>query len=312
MKKILVVITVIVIAIFGISIIKDQIIKSVITTVASQITGAPVHIDGFSLGIFNQSVRITGFKMYNPEDFPKGILLDLSKIEVKYDLGALFKKKIHLVNVEIELKEMGLEKNKEGKLNVDSLKVAKQEKGKPAEQLPLQIDIFELGIGKIVLKDYSSGKEPTIQVYDLNIHKSYKNITSAQQLSAFILAEPMKAAGIQSAKIYGISMLAGVGVLPVSIAAKFVGKDSVQENFAVDFDKAYEVSLGVLKKMGKVTKEDKASGILGAEINSSAVTIKLKKTAEKKTQVIVSARKYLFPKQEIAGGVLYEISQKLK
>ncbi|MDD5006173.1 MAG: AsmA family protein [Candidatus Omnitrophica bacterium] len=313
MKKIVIVAVTVLVVLFAVGIIKDQVIKSTITVVATNILGAPVHIDGFSLGILTQSVRISGFRIYNPKGFSRGVLIDLPKIKVKYNLFALLKQKIHLVNAEIELKEMGLEKNAQGQLSVDSLKVVQQQdKAKPAPQLAIQIDTLKLSIGRIVMKDYSAGKEPAIQVYDLNISKTYKNITSVQILAALILSEPMKAAGIQGAKIYGLSMLAGAGILPVAIAATLVGKDYVEKDFNVAFEKMYEVSSEAVKKLGKVTKEDKAGGTLSADVSSAAVSLRLKKISANKTKVIISARKYLFPKPEIANGVLYEISQKLK
>lgn len=315
MKKKLVILAVIILALLVVGVIKDQIIKGVVTVAASRITGAPVKIDGFSLGVITQSVRISGLKIYNPEGFSKSILIDLSKINVKYDLGALLKKKLHLINAEIEIKEMGLERNKEGKMNVDGLKIAKQgekKDGKPAEQMPMQIDIFKLGIGKIVLRDYSSGKEPILNAYEINIHKTYKDITSAQQLAALIMTEPMKAAGIQGAKIYGVAALAGAAILPVGIAATFAGKDSAKQEFAAGFDDAYAAALAVMQKKGNVTAEDKASGIIKAEVNSAGVALKINKISANKTEIVASARKMLLPKPEIAAGVIYEISEKLK
>jgi len=313
MKKIFTWVIIVIIALFVIGMAKDLIIKSVVTAVSTQVTGAPVHIDSFSLGIFNQTVKITGFKMFNPKGFPKDILVDIAKINVHYDLAALLKQKIHLVSAELELTEMGLEKNKEGQLNADSLKVIQQGKGgKPAKQMPLKIDMLKLGMGRIVYRDYSVGQQPAIKVYEINIHKTYKNITSAEQLAALILAEPMKAAGIQGAKIYGVAMLTGVAILPVAVAATFAGKDNVQQDFAATTDRAYEVSLGVLKKMGNVTREDKENGIIDADINAAKIALKIKKKADNKIELIISARKYWLPKPEIAGGVLYEISKELK
>lgn len=315
MKKTRVILVIFCIAIFSVGIIKDQIIKSAITVIATQITGAPVHIDGFSLGIFNQSVRISGFKMYNPKGFSKAILVDLPEINVRYDLGALLKKRLYLVSVAIEIKEIGLEKNKEGKLNVDELKVVKQggkHKNKPSEQMPMQINVLTLSMGRIVSKDYTVAGELVVKVYDINMRKSYKNITSAQQLAALILAEPMKAAGIQGAAIYGAAMLTGVAVLPVAVALTLIGRDSVQQDFIATFDNVFEKTLNVLKRQGKITKEDKIRGIISVTINSVQINVKIIKKAGNKTQVVVSARKYLLPKPEIAGGVLYRISEKLK
>ena len=314
MKKALIVLAIVVVSILAIGILKDQIIKSIITIAATEVTGAPVHIDGFSLGLFNQSVRISGFKMYNPKGFPRGILVHLSKINVTYDLGALFKKKLRLVSAEIELKEMGLIKNAQGQLNVNELKVMKQaerKEAKPSRQMPMQIDLLKLGIGKIVSKDYSPGKEPVVYVYDVNIHKSYKNITSVQELAALIMIEPMKAAGIQTAGIYGVAMVAGVAILPVGIAATFAGKDSVQQEFALSFEEVYGAALAVLSRKGKVT-EEKAAGVIRGNVDSAWVTVKISNKIAKITKVVVSARKYLFPKPKIAGGVLYEIAEKLK
>lgn len=313
MKKIIMIFAIVIIALFALGIVKDQIIKSVITVVASKVTGAPVHIDGFSLGILNQTIKISGLKIYNPQGFSQGVLIDIAKANVTYDLAAFLKKKIHLANVVFDLREMGLEKNKEGKLNVDALKVVKQEEaGKPAPQMPISIDMLKLDIGKIVFKDFSVGKEPSIQVYDINIHKVYKNITSAQQLAAIIIAEPMKAAGIQGAKIYGAAILTGAAFLPVTAAVTFAGRDSVEQDFNSGFNDVYNATLSVLKQMGKVNKEDKAGQVISANVNSADVTVKFKKTTNNKIHVTISARKYLIPKPEIAGGVLYNISDKVK
>ncbi len=310
MKKFLIVLGIVIFSLVCIAIIKDQIIKSVVTVVVSKITGAPVHIDSFSLNILSSTIRISGFKMYNPNGFPKGILVSFPRINVIYDRAALFKRKLHLLIVEIELKEIGLTKNKEGELNVDSLKVVQQ--SKPSEPIPMQIDLLTLGIGKIVYKDYTIGTEPGVRVYDVNIHKSYKNITSAQQLAVLILAEPVKAAGIRSAQIYGVALVTGVAVLPVGVAATFIGKDSVQKIIDASFEHVYEVSLEVVKRMGTITKHDASNGVIKANINGALVAFQLRKKADNKTEITISARKYMFPKLDIAGGVLYQILDKLQ
>ncbi len=315
MKKTLNAAIIVIIGLFALSIGKDQVIKTIVTVTATELTGAPVHIDYFYLSTLGRQVRISGFKMYNPKGFSNGILLDLPKVSVKYDLGALFHGKIHLVSSEIDLKEMDLEKNSQCELNVDALKVVKQgekQEGGSSGRMSMDIDRLDLGIAKIISKDYSAGKEPVIKVYDINIHKSYRNIRSGRQLVALILTEPMKSAGIEGAKIYGVSALVGVAILPVAIAARFTGNDSIQQDFSATFDRAYEVSLGVLKRMGKVTSEDKPSGIIRANIDAAKVRLKIQKKGGSKIQIIVSARKYLFPRPEMAGGVLYEITEKLK
>ena len=309
MKKLFIVLGIVVFSLVFIVFFKNQIVKSVVTRAAETVIGTPVHMDGFSFSILKSSIHISGLKIYNPSGFPKGILVSCSKINVIYDRAALFKQKLHLVFVEVELDEMGLTKNKEGELNVDSLTVAQT--SEPSKPMPMRIDLLTLGIGRIVYKDYTAGTEPAVRVHDVNIHKSYKNITSAQQLAVLILAEPAKAAGIKAAKIYGVAMLTGVAALPVGIAATFLGKDSVQQITDVGFQHVYEVSLEAVKSMGKLTKEDAANGAIKGNIQGAMVAIQLKERTDNKTEITISARKYVFPKPDIAGGVLYSIVNKL-
>jgi len=175
-----------------VAVLKDEIIKFGITRIASQATGAPVHIRHFSLSLLKSSVRISGLKMYNPRGFPSGVLVSCPKINAQYDRSALFKKKVHIVKLEIELEEFVLVRNEKGKLNVNSLNSGQSSKpSKPSkEPSPLQIDLTTLGIGKLVYKDYTAGKEPVVLVRNVNKRKTYKNIPSVQDLVKLIIGEP--------------------------------------------------------------------------------------------------------------------------
>lgn len=297
---------------------KDIIIKNVISLAAGQITGAKVEIRSLSLGVLRQAVRISGFKIHNPQGFPPGVIVDLPKIGVDYDLASILTGKMHLRKVEIELKEMGLIRNKEGKLNVDSLKVAQQEPKKegkpkkPAKPMTMKIDQLDLNIGRIVLKDYRIGTEPAVEVFEVNLKKSYKNITSAEQMAALILSEPMKHAGIRGAAIYSVALLSGVGIIPVAIISTFMEKDNISRDLSVPIDRLYDVSLAVLSRMGKVNKEDREARTINAVVNSADVVLKLTQISQNSTKVTISARKYLLPKAEVANGVLYQINEELK
>lgn len=318
MKKILKIIFVVILCIFILSLLKDQIIKYAVSAVTTGVTGTKTQIGSFSLGILRHSIRIRDFKIHNPKGFSNAVLVDLGIINVDYDLSSIIKGKLHLRRLDIDLKELCLEKDKEGKLNVDSLKIIEQKKetqdkkSKPVKQVPMQIDLLNLQLGRIISKDYSVGKEPSVKVYDIYASKSYKNITSANQLAALIISEPMRQAGIKGAKIYGISTLAGVGMLPITIAATFAGKDSAQRDFNLSVANLYEVSLAVLKRTGKVNKENKATGVIEANVNGASITVKLKEKTANVTQATVSARKLMLPKPEIASGILYRISEELK
>lgn len=319
MKKSLIIFAVILVVLLVLSGLKNQIVKSTIAAGVATVTGAPAHIDSVSLGILKQSIDIKGFKLYNPKGFPNEILLDIPTIKINYDLGALLQKKLHMKTVEVDLKEMGVIKNKEGKLNVDSLKVVEQQKEaqpkekKTQEMMPMQIDELVLSIGKVVSRDYTVGPQGSVQVFDVGIkRKTYKNITTAQQLISLILIESMKPTAIKSAKVYALNTIMGVGFLPAGVALTLAGKDYTQQDFDSSFEKVYDASLSIAQKMGKVTQENKEGGMIKALVNKNDVTIKIKKLTEKSTQLTVSARRLLLPKPDVAGGVLLEISERLK
>jgi len=317
-KKMLKILGVILFCFFLLGIFKDQVIRIAVTSVAGKVMGTSVKISGLSLNIFTQAVRIKGLQIYNPPGYPKGIMVDLPQIFVDIDLPAIFKKKLHLETASMHLKEIRLVKGKDGKLNVDTLKpVEKSEKKeiepKAAEDMPLQIDEVNLEMGRVIFTDYSgSGKEPVVSVYDINLKKTYRNIQNAQQLVVLILSEPMKAAGIKGAAIYGVSAIAGMAVMPVAIAATFTARDYVEQEFNLPLDRAFDQVSKLLKEIGTVSKESKQNGVISANVNTADVTVKFQKVSSKVTKINVSARKLLLPKSELAGGVLLKISERLK
>lgn len=316
MQKKIRIIIIAVIFLLGFCLARDFLIKSLIGTVASGITGAPVSVGGLSLSMIKQSVRITNFKMYNPKGFPKGILADIPRMNITCNLGALITSKIHIKQLGLEIHQIGMVKNKDGKLNVDSLKIADDKteikKKKPAKELAIQIDAAILNMGRVVSKDYTAGSQPIVKVYDLNLNKSYNNITSMQQLAALIISEPLKAAGIHGLKVYGASMLFGVAAFPVAAVFTFTGKGHAQETFNVEIGKVYDAGLKAIKIAGKVTSEDRGGGVINAEVYGAGVTLELKKISEKSTQVTVTARNFGFPQPEIASGVMYQLNEQLK
>ncbi|MCM8773489.1 MAG: DUF3568 domain-containing protein [Candidatus Omnitrophica bacterium] len=318
-KRIKIIILAIVI-ILGFCLVRDFLIKSIIEKVISDLAGSPARLGAFSLSVVKQSIKISNFKMYNPKGFPQDIIMDIPKMSVEYDLGALLKGKVHFKRIDFELKEIALVKNKEGKLNIDSLKImegksesTKEKKvEKPNKEIAIQIDLMNLGIGRIVSKDYSGEGSEAVKVYDINLEKSYKDINSLQQLVLLIIAEPLKSAGIQGLKVYAASILTGIAALPVAVTFTFTGKDYAQVSLGLTMDRAYELGLEILKQMGVIKKEDSKEGVIKAEVSGANVTFKLKKIDDKTTEITVSARKLGIPKPEIASGVIYKIQERLK
>lgn len=313
MRKKIIFLVLAVVILFAFCIARDFFIKSAIGSVAASITGAPVHVGGLSLSLVRQSIKISDFKMYNPAGFPKDVLVDIPRMNVVWDLGAFFKGKIHLQQLDIEIRELGLAKNKEGALNVDSLKVTKEESEqkagkKPAPQMAMQIDAVNLEMGRVVSKDYGT-QPPVLKVYDIHLKKSYKDVTSAQQLAFLIMTEPMKAAGIQGAKVYAAAMLTGAAMLPVAAVFTLTGKDFARQTLGMSFEKAYAAGLKAIRSAGTVKKENSKTGVINGQVSGAQVVFKLKKIDTTSTEVTVSARKFGLPQPEVASGIIYRMTE---
>ena len=312
MKSKLSLIILVIVALFVLGMAKDQVVKTIATIQASNIVGAKVHIGNLSLGLLNHKVKINNFKIFNPAGYPHGVLLDIAKIQVNYDLLSILKGKLHLIDVKVDLKEVAVIKDKEGKLNVDELKVAKKDE-KASKPLSLAIDSLDLSIGRVILKDYNRSGKLWVEVFDVGIkNRIYKNITSAQQFVSLILVESLKPTAIKSAAIYGAASLAGMSLFPFAAAVLFTGKDYADATLRSGYNQVFRASAKALSEMGNSKSANEQLGQLDADIGGAQVTIKIEKKSFNQTYISVSARDFMFPKPTLAAGVLLQIEENLK
>ena len=200
MKKIGIVLIVIAALVIGLAVTKDMVAKSIVEGGVKALTGLKLQMSRLAIGIINPSVGIKGLKLFNPPNFADKLMADMPEIYVKYDLGAILSGRVHLPKVRIHLKEFIVEKNKDGALNLDSLKVVQAEKkekdatveGKPAGKAPsFQIDVLELKIERVLYKDYSGGGAPEVREYNINIDERYENITNPYSFASLIIVKAL-------------------------------------------------------------------------------------------------------------------------
>lgn len=203
MKKILTSVLILILIFFvGIFLIKDTAAKIAVERGAEMVTGLKLRVGSFNIGILRTLVGIKSLKLYNPYGFEDKIMLDMPEIYVDYDLGAIFKNKIHLNDVRIDLKEFIVEKNAEGELNLDALKPVQDEgtktdskaepkTGKKGKMPEIQIDNLQLKIGRVIYKDYSKGGTPSIQEFNVNLNERYQNINDPAKLVSLIVVKAL-------------------------------------------------------------------------------------------------------------------------
>jgi hypothetical protein len=317
-------IVIVVILVAGV-LLKDLIVKNVMTAVMTKALGTQASVGSFSMSLLSQKVRIKNITIQNPQGFPQEAFITIPEIGLDYDLGALIQQKLHVPLIIVDVKELIVVKNKEGKLNVDSLAVAqekpatkeepKKEDGKSVEIPPFQIDELKLNIGRVVYKDFSKGEPPVVQAYETPLqNKSFKNITSVPQMITLVLVQGLGPTAIKSGGLYAAATVLGVGFLPAGILGAVVADDDTTFEFK---GKSLDVIVAALLKVieqnkGTVKSSDKATGAVSAKVSGADIDVKMEKPSRGVVKVTIQARKFMLPKPEIASGILYQLQQELK
>ena len=212
---------------------KNMVIKHVLAGGVKTLTGLKMHIDKTDVGVFSTKIALEGLTLYNPKDFPDKVMIEMPELYVDYDLGAMFKKNVHLSELRINLKEFVVVRNKDGLLNLDSLKVVKetkQESAQPDKKVKkakpdgsFQIDVMSLKIDKVIFKDYSVGDKPKITEYPVNINEKFTNINDPKKVANVIIVKAVLNTAIGRLTSFDVNALATSASDTLKGATKIVG-----------------------------------------------------------------------------------------
>jgi len=201
MKKIIKIAVWAAVVVLVLSVAKNGIAKAVLSSAVSSAAHVPARIGSVNLSFITASIRIKNFKLSNPSGFPEKIMVDIPQIFIDFDPGALFKGRAHFEEVRLDMKQLTVIKNKEGKVNVEVVKPSDKEKKQSHEKAKaasggkapkLHIDKLVLSIGQVVYKDYSAGGEPQIQSFDINIKdREFNNIDNPSQVVSLVMFEAL-------------------------------------------------------------------------------------------------------------------------
>ena len=201
-KKIKFIVSVIAVFLF-LGFAKNMIVQAAIAGSISAAAHVPVEISKTSAMLSSSSIRLGGFRALNPNGFPEKVMLDVPSIWVQYDPPSFFKGQAHFKEVGIDLRELRVIKNRDGKLNIDSVKPTREEnekRRKAAETsqanrkpMKLKIDKLTLSIGRVVYVDYSVGGSPQTQVFEIGIRdRLFTNVEDATTLVNLVMFEALR------------------------------------------------------------------------------------------------------------------------
>ena len=194
MRKFIIIVLIIVVFVFLVNYTKDIIAKQILIGSVKRITGLKLGVDKIDVSFLKTAIDAKGFKLYNPPNFQDKLMVDIPRIYIDFSLGALLKKTVHIYDFKLNLRELYVLKNKDGQLNLNSLKTFKKtEKKKPpsVNQDKFKIDVLYLKMNKVVYKDYSKEPLPAIQTYNVNIDEEFKNITNPKELVNIVMVKTL-------------------------------------------------------------------------------------------------------------------------
>ena len=239
MKKIFKPILWVVIVVIVLGVAKNGVTQAVLTSAVSGAAHVPARIGSVNLSFISASIRIKNFRLANPAGFSEKQMMDIPQIFIDFDPKALFKGQAHFEEVRLDLKELVVVKNKEGKLNVDAVKPSAKDKkqseekakaasgGKPPK---LHIDKLVLSIGQVVYKDYSGGGEPQIQSFNIDIKdREYDNIDNPQQIVSLVMFEELTRTSLSALANLDLGAFkeGGISALSKGLGAVTDGTDTV-------------------------------------------------------------------------------------
>ena len=128
MKKLGITIIIILALLLAVNFAKNTIAKTALSSTVKSLTGLRLSMERLDVGILKTLISIKELKLYNPSGFPDELMVDIPEIYLDYDLGAFLKRKVHIEEIKLNLKEFVVMINQKGELNLNTLKVAQAKK----------------------------------------------------------------------------------------------------------------------------------------------------------------------------------------
>ena len=190
MKKILLVLLITTIAVSTLVLCRNIAFSAYISGLLKREYGLELRMTALEIGITKPTIQIIDLVLFNPKGFPDPIMLAMPEIFINYDIRSMFSGGIHLREMRLNLKECIVVKDSTGRLNINSLKLKKDERH-PAKPASMRIDTLRLTIGRALYKDYTHPAGPSVKEFNINIDEEYRDVDSLYTLGRLIIARSL-------------------------------------------------------------------------------------------------------------------------
>lgn len=152
---------VLVILVMALLLLKDRIFQSLVQSRLEKSTGMKVSLRHAEVELLTGKMRFDGLQLFNPVEFGGTPFIDLEQLEVEIDRGALKERQLYFRLLHINLTQLNIVEDKQGRLNLQAIKEQLERKsgeskpGKPSDgkvALPMKftgVETLKLSLGKV-------------------------------------------------------------------------------------------------------------------------------------------------------------------
>jgi hypothetical protein len=150
-----------VICVVALVLLKDRIFQSIVHSRLEKSTGMKVSLRHAEVELFSGKMRFEGLRFFNPSEFGGTPFIDLEQLELEMDRSALKQRQIYFHLLHINLTQLNIVEDKQGRLNLQVIKELlehKNEGAKPGKssdgkvELPMKftgVETLKLSLGKV-------------------------------------------------------------------------------------------------------------------------------------------------------------------
>ncbi len=200
MKKILVLLLGAAIsALLFILLFQDFFFRIAFESAVTRLTGFKTKIGSFHYQ-YPGAIHIQALKLYNPPGFAGPVFADCSRVYLVMNMPEFVRReKSHIYLLEINLRDIYLEKNPQGVLNLELLKPLAA--GGPAgrlEGLPFELEQLQLTAHHAVYWDRSPGAPPPLQkTVSLNLEREeWNHLNDVKAIFQTLISKILEEAGL--------------------------------------------------------------------------------------------------------------------
>ena len=189
---------------------RNSLIRAGTEAVVTRVTGFPLTLDSFDLGLLDGRIEMKGMHLRNPGGFEDPRCIEVPRLVAQVDLESVRSEVLHLPEIVLDVKEVVVVRNAAGEINLDRLRAlggsgdgGKGGAKEPADSGPgrrWRIDRLELTMGRVLLLDYTKLKDgkPREETWDVGVdHEEFRNVDSPEAIVKIIVLKVLRGTSIR-------------------------------------------------------------------------------------------------------------------